>query len=75
MSIFRIYQRYLELNLRDEIKKNGEKNQNFLSVFYGLLDITKQDINSPKFNRLCKDILEMNVTIAYEMFKSDKLYI
>ena len=33
------------------------------------------DIDSPDWNKLCNDILEINVKIAYEMKKSDKLNI
>ena len=32
-------------------------------------------MDSPYWNELCNDILEINVKIAYEIEKSDKLYI
>ena len=33
------------------------------------------DIDRPDWNKLCKEFLEINVKIAYEIKKSDKLYI
>ena len=32
-------------------------------------------MDCPVWNKLCNDILEINVKIAYEIEKSDKLYI
>ena len=73
MSLFRIYQMYLELNLKKEIIKYHDKYNNLLYGYYRLNE--NQDIDSPQWNYLCKDIIEINVKIAYEIQKSDKLYI
>ena len=55
-----------------EMKKNstGEKNS--------VIEVSEadlQDKNSPYFTKLCEEFLEMNVKIAYDMLKSDKLNI
>ena len=52
MSLFKIYQKYLELNLKKEIKKYYDL---LFSCYYRLYDI--QNIDSPDWNKLCKDIL------------------
>ena len=72
MSLFRIYQMYLELNLKKEISKQADKYFNLLRGYYSL---NLFHIDCPNWNKLCKDFLEINVKIAYEMKKSDKLYI
>ena len=72
MSLYRIYQKYLELNLKKEILKYYDK---YYDILYQYYKVDMDDIDSPDWNKLCNDILEINVKIAYEIEKSDKLYI
>ena len=76
MSLFRIYQMYLELNLKTEIMKYKDKYWILIKSYCGFwFEDEMQDVDNPRWNKLCNEILEINVKIAYEMKKSDKLYI
>ena len=50
MSIFRIYQKYLELNLKTELQKYYDKYWSLLYNYYGLLD--EKDIDNINYARI-----------------------